>query len=92
MAPLCVLWIPLRDVFPHNLYTNVCHKCHSAKKGPASHRYDTVPNPGGYTQGPWSNDQKMPFRIIIFSALPATFTKNPKYCLLLNFYNNDLCF
>lgn len=82
MAPLCVLWISLRDVFPHNLYTNVCHKCHSAKKGPASHRYDTVPNPGGYIQGPWSNDQKMLFRVIISSALPA---KNPKYCLLLNF-------
>lgn len=89
MAPLCVLWIPLRDVFPHNVYTNVCHKCHSAKKGPASHRYDTVPNPGGYTQGPWSNDQKLLFWVIISSALPA---KNPKYCLLSKFLKQRFMF
>lgn len=50
--------------------------------GTGSHRDDTIPHPGGYTQGPWSNDQKMLFRVIISSALPA---KNPKYCLLLNF-------
>lgn len=89
MAPLCVLWIPLRDVFPHNVYTNVCHKCHSAKKGPASHRYDTVSNPGGYTQGPWSNDQKLLFWVIISSALPA---KNPKYCLLSKFLKQRFMF
>lgn len=32
MAPLCALWIHLRDVVPHSLYTYFCHKCRSEKE------------------------------------------------------------
>lgn len=32
------------------------------------------------------------FWVIIFFVLLVIFMKNLKYCLLLNVYNNDLCF
>lgn len=42
---MCFFFIHLRDVFPHSLHTNVCHKCHSAKVVLESQRDDTVLNP-----------------------------------------------
>lgn len=80
MAQLCVLWILPRDVFPRSLHTNVCHRCHSAKEDLGSRSDDTVPHPGGYTQGPSSNNQwnKCLVVLLFFFCIASYLHEKPK--------------
>lgn len=54
MAPLCVLSIRPRGVPPHNLYIDVCGRCHSTKGELESRRDDTATHPGHCAGGPLS--------------------------------------
>lgn len=59
MAALRVLWINLRDVYPHRFHTDIPHIYHRAKTATGYHKDDTVTSPGHNFGDSCSNEISM---------------------------------
>lgn len=59
MTALRVLWINLRDVYPHRFHTDIPHIYHRAKRATGYHKDDTVTSPGHNFGDSCSNEISM---------------------------------